>query len=73
MSKGERIQELRTRLEELGCGVIIWTADDFPGMTEADREDNFYDHIQTVIDVSIERGSEAIASLCGDDEDEEDE
>jgi hypothetical protein len=60
----DRASQLRKELEALGYGVILWCPDDFPGDTPEQKQENFDEHIETVIDLSIERGSEAISSLC---------
>ena len=54
----DKIYNLREQLEALGCGVIIWLPGDFPS------QEAFEDNIDTVIDICIERGNEAISNLC---------
>ena len=54
------ISELSNALRKLDCGVIIWLPGDFPS------EEDFDANVDTVVDLCIERGNEAIAHLCGE-------
>lgn len=59
------MQELRDAIENLGGAVIIWLPDDFPSQEDFDM------NVDSIIDICIERGNEAISMICPDDEEED--
>ena len=56
--------QLRAALEALGYGVIIWSPEDFPS------QEAFEEHVDTVIDICISRGNDAIGDLCPDEDED---
>lgn len=56
-------QQLKDALEAKGLAVILWAPEDFPSQAA------FELHVDTVIDICISRGNDAIGDLCPDDED----
>jgi hypothetical protein len=69
----EQAQRLMGELEALGCAVIVWVPEDFPGSTPEKRQANFDLYVKDVVDVCIERGNEMIADWCTDEDEDEDE
>lgn len=71
MTTMDRIQELKAELEdELGCCVIIWIKDDYPG-TEEEKQERFMEHCDSLCDRLIEIGNEAIYNEYGSDDEGE--
>ena len=62
-SRLEEIEKLRSRLEELDCGVVIFSIEDFAS------EEDFEANINTVLDVSRDRGFVAIYDMASTEED----
>ena len=70
-SNMDRIQELRRELEdELGCGVIIWVKEDYPGATDEEKQARFAEHVDALCEALVERGNNIIHDTYGGDEDE---
>jgi|GEM_PF-2776885 len=67
------IHILINELSQLGCRSIVWTPDDFPGETEAERIEQLSNFAETLEDVCIRAGNEAITNEFGDKDELEDE
>lgn len=67
----DKIQHLMAQLEALGCKVIVWVPEDFPGAAPERQQELFDENIKYVVDICIERGNEAISDLCPNEEESE--
>ncbi|MGV8863238.1 MAG: hypothetical protein ACOH2T_18990 [Pseudomonas sp.] len=66
-----KVHDLRMQLEELGCGVVIWVPEDFPGTPE-NRVKQMDEHMRYLLDYCVESGNNFISWNCHDDtEDQE--
>jgi hypothetical protein len=67
----DKICKLKGQLEDLGCIVIVWNANDMPAATEEGREEQFQ-YIESVLeDRSIEFGNDIISDEFGFDSDDD--
>lgn len=66
-----RIEQLRAELtDELGCAVIIWTFEDFPGKDEDEQQKRFCEFVDPLCDTLISQGNATIAMEYGGSDDE---